>query len=524
MRRRWGLASFLSVVAAVPVAWAQTAPPVDGGETDAPLVEAPGPVIGYGALPGGLWAPSAETLPKGTVQVALLGGYGMKSDLLADETKFTRTTGRLAIGFAPHELISIALSLDGRFDKHTGPAATDKDDGYVGDPHLLVRAAKAAGNLHFGGQVDLWVPGKDAPSVAGSAISVAAAGLVSLAAGPGLLSFNAGFRIDNSAKSVDQPTLLSVQDRVSLGVSEFHAVVGGAHLGIPIGTKAYIGAEGEVDVFVGSGSTPMGSSDAHDAPSPLIRFGASGGYHINNSWTVLAYVGGARSPKITAAEITANDIKLVPYEPMISFGIGLQGRFGGAGDGNVRKRQDPQDIDVPIFASIDGEILDEAGKPVVGAKVTVKTSTYEGTGVTDDKGAWQVEKLPIGKQVKGVENITDPVGEVTVDVSGKKPAKLTVNLKPGTNKADRITLEPVLPPGQLRAVVRNAGTGKPIGGATVKIEPGGLTATSAADGQFSIDLPPGTYKITASSPGLKDQELDVTIDPNGVAIKIIELR
>ena len=435
----------------------------------------------------------------------------------------TRTTGRFAIGFAPHELISIALSLDGRFDKHTGDAAGSDDDGYVGDPHLLIRAAKASGTLHFGGQVDLWVPGKDAPSVAASAISVAASGLISLAAGPGLLSFNAGFRIDNSAKSVDQPTLLSVQDRVSLGVSEFHAVVGGAQLGIPVGDKAYVGAEGQIDVFVGSGETPMGSSSAHEAPSPLVRFGVSGGYHINKSWTVLAYLAGARVPKIVAADISANDIKLVPYEPTFSFGVGLQGRFGGP-DTNVHKRPDPGMIDVPIFASVDGEILDEAGKPVVGAKVTVKTSTYEGTGVTDDKGTWRVDKLPIGKQVKGVDTITDPVGEITIDVSNKKPVKVTVNLKPGDNKADRISLEPVLPPGQLRAVVRNANTGKPIGGATVKIEPGGQSVTSAADGQFSIDLAPGTYKITASSPGLKDQELDVTIDPNGVAIKIIELR
>lgn len=522
MRR--GLASVLAVAVAAPLAWAQTAPADAVDSAEPPIVaEGPSPIIGYGALPGGLWAPSAETLPAGAVQVALLGGYGMRNDLLGADTKFTRTTGRLAIGFAPHELISIALSLDGRFDKHTGDAMGTDDDGYVGDPHLLIRAGKASGNLHFGGQVDLWVPGKDAPSVAGSAISVAASGLISLAAGPGLLSFNAGFRVDNSAKSVDQPTLLSVQDRVSLGVSEFHAVVGGAHLGIPIGDKAFVGAEGQVDVFVGSGNTPMGSTEAHEAPSPLVRFGASGGYHLNKSWTVLAYLGGARAPKITAANLSADDIRLVPYEPMFSFGVGLQGRFGGPST-NVKKRPDPGGIDVPIFASVEGEILDEAGKPVVGAKVTVKTSTYEGTGVTDDKGAWLVEKLPIGKQVKGVDSITDPVGEVSVDVSGKKPAKVTVTLQPGSNRADRISLEPVLPPGQLRAVVRNANTGKPIGGATVKIEPGGLTATSAADGQFSIDLAPGTYKITATSPGLTDQELDVTIDPNGVAIKIIELR
>lgn len=512
---------------AAPVAWAQSAP-ADVVDTAPPDVlvaddEAAPPVIGYGALPGGLWAPSAETLPKGSVQVTLLGGYGMKSDLVGTDSKFTRSTGRFAIGFAPHELLSIALSLDGRFDKHTGSAPTADDDGYVGDPHLLVRAAKAAGNLRFGGQVDLWVPGKDAPSVAASAISVAASGIISLQAGPGLLSFNAGFRIDNSAKSVDQPTLLSIQDRVSLGVSEFHAVVGGAHLSIPLGKAAYVAAEGEVDVFVGGGDTPMGATEAHDAPSPLVRFGLEGGYHINKSWTALAYVSGARSPKISAAEITANDIRLIPYEPMISFGIGVQARFGGPA-----KTVDPlpvrKIIEEAIFASVEGEIFDEAGKPVVGAKVDVKTSSYGGSGVTDDKGAWKLERLPIGKRVKGVDNITDPVGEVTVAVANKKPAKITVNLKEGANKADRISLEPVLPPGQLRAVVRNANTGKPIAGATVKIEPGGATATSAADGQFSVDLAPGAYKIKVSSPGLKDQELDVTIDPDGVAIKNIELR
>ena len=114
--------------------------------------------------------------------------------------------------------------------------------------------------------------------------------------------------------------------------------------------------------------------------------------------------------------------------------------------------------------------------------------------------------------------------EVSVTVGGKKPGKTTLSLKEGANTAPKIALDPELPPGQLRAVVRGAGTGKPIAGATVKIEPGGQTATSAADGTFQIDLPPGTYKITVSSPGVKEQELDVTIDPNGVAIKNIELR
>jgi hypothetical protein len=492
-------------------------------------------VVGYGALPGGLHAPSAQTLPKGAVQVATLGGFGWREGLLGPDHRFGRGIGNLAIAFAPHELITIGLSLDGRYDKHFGAAAmcTDDCNGYVGDPRLLVRAAKASGNLRFGGQLGIWIPGKDAPSVAGSAISFDARGLVSLKAGPGLLSFNAGFRLDNSSKSVEMPASLSIHDRVSLGVSEFHAVVAGVHLGIPVGNKAFVGLESSLDFFVGDGETPLGATAAHEAPGPLIRFGASAGYHITPQYTVMAFVEGAKVPGILLAEAMAGDIRLVPYESAITGGLGFQARFGGpsgpAGDIALRDcATNPAGegcpaIPLDLFASINGEIFDDAGKPVVGAKVDVKMKNYTGTGVTDDKGAWRVDKLPVGKSVKGVETLDDTTAEVTVAVEGKKPAKSTVTLKVGDNQVDRIALDPELPPGQLRAVVRSVVTGKPLAGATVTIEPGGIKASSGADGTFTVDLAPGQYKITVSSPGLAEQQLDVTIDPNGVAIKNIEL-
>jgi hypothetical protein len=486
---------------------------------------APSQVIGYGALPGGLHAPSAQTLPKGSVEVATLGGFGWREGLLGEDHRFGRGIGNLAIAFAPHEAITIGLSLDGRYDKHFGNAAmcTDDCNGYVGDPRLLVRAAKASGNLRFGGQLGVWIPGKDAPSVAGSAISFDARGLVSLKAGPGLLSFNAGFRLDNSSKSVEMPASLSIHDRVSLGVSEFHAVVAGVHLGLPIGTKAYVGLESSVDFFIGEGETPLGSSTPHEAPGPLIRFGASAGFHITPQYTFMAFVEGSKVPGILRAEAIAGDIRLIAYEPAITGGIGFQARFGGpaAPSGVIVKNVVPVSFD--LFASADGEVVDEAGKPVVGAKVVVKLKNNTGTAVTDDKGAWRVDKLPIGKKLNDVDTIDDAAGEVTVEVDGKKPAKTAITLKVGDNKVERLALDPILPPGQLRAVVRSVVTGKPLAGATVTIEPGAIKATSAADGTFTVDLAPGQYKITVSSPGLAEQQLDVTIDPNGVAIKNIEL-
>jgi hypothetical protein len=123
-----------------------------------------------------------------------------------------------------------------------------------------------------------------------------------------------------------------------------------------------------------------------------------------------------------------------------------------------------------------------------------------------------------------VTNLDDTGAEVTVEVEGKKPAKQTLTLSKNVNTVAPLVLEPLLPPGQLRSLLRAAGTGKPIAGATVKIDPGGMTATSAPDGTITIDLPPGTYKATASAPGFKEQTLDVVIETNGVALKNFELR
>ena len=521
MRRRWGIASVASTLAVL-TASAAAQPAADVGET-APADEpaAPPQAIGYGALPGGLHSPSAETLPKGAVQVFTLGGFGWRSGLLSDNHRFGRGLGDLAVAFGATPILTIGLSLDGRYDKHFGLAPSG-DDGYVGDPHLIVRLGKESGNLRFGGQLGIWVPGKDAPSIAASAISVDARALVSLEAGPGLLSFAAGFRLDNSAKSAD-PAKLSLQDRVSLGVSEFHAVIGGVNLMIPSG-KLWFDVEGSIDVFVGKGETPMGASSAHSAPGPLIRFGASAGYHLSDQWSILAFVEGSKVPSIDAADVAANDVKLIAYEPMVTGGLGLTGQFGGPKKvtGGTIIPHNPIDITVIEKGDVTGEVVDETGKPVAGAKVTVVAKTGTGTGTTDDKGAYTVTGLLIGKTEKGVTTLDAGV-EVSVELEGKKPAKTTLTLAKGANTVQKLTLEAVLPPGQLRGVVRSAGAGKPLAGAVITIEPGGVKATSGADGTFEVDLQPGTYKIKATAPGLATQELDVTIDPNGVAIKNIEL-
>jgi len=487
-------------------------------------------------MPGGVHAPTAETLPKGAVQVSTLTGFGRRSGLLGPDHKFNRVIGDLAVAFGATANISVGLTLDGRYDKHSGGSPSG-DDGYVGDPKLIVRAGKSTGSVAFGGQLGIWIPGKDAPSVAASAISVDARGIVSLPAGPGLLSFNAGFRLDNSAKSVDDPDRLSLQDRVSLGVSDYHALFGGAQLRIPAGDKAWVAVEGTLDAYVGGPPDPEGM-EVKRAELPrgkmTIRGGLTAGFHINDSISAIVFLEAAKVPGVNLAQVMDNNIALVPYEPIFTGGLGIQARFGGPKavapmfvEKDCAKRNPPDcpAVKVAITTEISGTVMDNAGKPVVGAKVllTLKNSQVEPV-VTDDKGAYVFKGVRIGDSLEGKETIDETAAEISVEAGGMKPGKATVpQLAKGTNTVAAITLDPELPPGELRGVVSGLPKGKPVTNAQVEIEPGGQKVSSQADGTFQINLAPGEYKIKVSAPGYKTQELTVKIDPNGVAIKNIDL-
>jgi hypothetical protein len=174
-------------------------------------------------------------------------------------------------------------------------------------------------------------------------------------------------------------------------------------------------------------------------------------------------------------------------------------------------------------ADVTGTVVDDAAKPVVGARITIKLKNNTATAISDDKGTYVVTRLPIGKTVDGKTDLDDTGAEISAEVANKKPGSATLTLAKGANMVARIALDPMLPPGQLRAVIINIGTSRPVAGATVTIEPGDVTATSGPDGKFTVDLPPGHYKITVTARGLAQQQLDVNIDPNGVAIKNIDM-
>jgi len=539
MRRWWGLASLLGFVAAFgigprrahaddsvdPAAVKASVEPADSGD-------APPQAIGYGALPGGLHVAAAEGLPKGAIQVFMLAGGGKRSGLLGTNHRYGQADGDIAVGYAPIDILTLALSLDGRYDRHYGlpPAG---DDGYVGDPHLLARLAKKVGANHFGAQLGVWIPGKNAPSVAASAISVEIAALASLALGPATLSINAGFQLDNSAKSIDTATLdkLSLQDRVSLGISNYNEAFGGVLATIPAGAKAWVGLEGSLAAYLGS--TPTGGADLKEG-STTIRGGAQVGIHINDQWNVLAFVELAKVPGVLLTQVMTNNIPLVQYDPTFSAGLALSARFGGphkAGgivEADCHKHNPPDcpPVIVPLTADFTGSVTDDGGKPIVGAKVelTLKNSKVD-PAVTDDKGGYVWKGVPIGKSVDGKPTLEETGVEVNVSVDNKKPGKASLtSVAQGSNTLPPIKLESALPPGQLTVVVHALSNGKAIANAKIAVTPGDQKFESGADGQSTINLAPGQYKITVTAPGFAQQELDVTVEPNSVAIKNIDLR
>ena len=513
----------MALASAAPVARADTPEPAapdvsEAGEpAEASAPQAPPPRVGYAAMPGGLHAASAELLAPGTFELALVSGYGSRGGLLTADHSFTRAIGQVALAYAPVAHLMIGLSFDGRYDKHTGVSAM-ADDGYVGDPRIVVRAGSALGKLALAGQLGVWVPGKDAPSIAASAISVDARALATLDAGFGVLSLDAGFRLDNSAKAIEAPQKLSLEDQVSLGVSKWNAARGGLALRAPARGPAYAQLEGSAELFVGDG-----------APDPILRGGAMVGVALSDAITLVGFVEAVKGPSVSYADALAGSVPLVPYEPTITGGLSLQARLGGrprrvATSPHIVKNARPEAVAVVETADVSGIVFDDAGKPVVGAKVTVKLKEHTGTAITDGKGAYTVAKLPIGKTIDGKTALDDTGAEISAEVANKKPGAATLTLTKGANAVPPITLDSMLPPGQLRAVITSAATSRPIAGATVTIEPGGATATSGADGKFTIDLAPGRYKLTVTARGMAQQQLDVNIEQNGVSIKNIELR
>lgn len=492
----------------------------------------------YHAMPGGVDVASASTLPAGRVAVELFSGVGYRPGLLGEDHRFVRALGEIAGAYGVVDSFTVAFSLEGYYDRHNGFPSGDLsgcgptcESGWVGAPHLYARFATPVGPVALGAQLDIWVPGDVAPSMKLDATSVEARALASLPTGPATLSLDAGFHLDNSANSIDYISQLSVPDRVSFGISNYNAVVAGAQIAYPLGSRASLAAETSFVAFVG------GPSELREGRW-LVRGALVGAVHIGANWSAAAFVEAIKSPGVLGSQASMAAIPIIPYEPMIVGGFAVTLQVGATKPTAPPPCWEtpagcPTD-EQPLFGEVTGTIVDEDGTPVPGANVTITGKTYPETAsaTTSQDGSYTIPNVRVGRRVTtptkmGPKTDTklDEVGlELHVELSGYEIGRATIGKpKQGANSGPKLALQKTLPPGQVRGVVRS-GRGKPISGATVSVSPGDRTAESGADGTFAIDLAPGNYKVKVHAQGFRDQELDVTIDANGVALKEFVLR
>jgi hypothetical protein len=194
---------------------------------------------------------SAEAIPKG-IGLGVASGYGYTGAELDDGDTHHRGSGRLAAAYRIIPDLAVVLRFDGRYDKHSGDVG-GSDDGWVGDPRLIARYRKTISDtLSAGAQFGFWAPSSDVPSIEFDALSIEGVGALTYSnpAKTMAVSLNAGYRLDRSAASVEEPERLSLADRLSLGLSDFNAVLVGVGASYKVG-EAQLLAEWSLDLLHG---------------------------------------------------------------------------------------------------------------------------------------------------------------------------------------------------------------------------------------------------------------------------------
>ena len=459
---------------------------------------------GDDALPGILRTDSAGALSPG-ISLSINSSYGFSGKTLEAGDTHHRGAGRLALAYALSSDLALALRIDGRYDKHFLEAG--RDDGWVGDPRLLARYRHTLGpSLSAGVQLGLWAPGSNAPSIELDALSVEAVAAITWSAAnlPLQISANAGYRIDRSAASVSEAERLSLADRMSLGVSDYNAVLAAVGVSYEVGPVEAL-AEWSLDLLHGSGAPSFRSSP--------MRVALGARHELSNGWSLFG-VSEFRVSKVLAVDVAED---LLPFDPRVSVLAGLQLHFGGpkapAQIVIAKDIKDPEPDPDTIVKVVSGPIagrVTSGDAPLVGATLLlVDAKGIEHTVISDADGAFVLENLALGQAT------------LTVGADGHEDKELSVEISAEGASAD-IDLQAVLPPGQLRGRVRSfRGQGL---SSKLTVEPGSTSIDSDAEGNFELDLPPGDYEVTIEVEGFKAQTRKIRVDENGVTIMNVDMR
>jgi hypothetical protein len=434
-------------------------------------------------------------------------GYGWIESLGPVRGSHHRVMGSLAAAATPASWLNLGVRFDERYDVHPRDAR-GHDDSAVGDPRLFARASRRLGErFGIGAELVAWLPGDTAPSMDPGATTMDFRALGSWfhPSSGTVVAALAGYRLDQSSNAVRHPEWLRAGDRISLGLSEFDSVLLGVGLSQKLGQYEALG-EFTGDWLVGSKSPRWNESP----------------------WRVTVGVR-RRATRVISLELRADALlsgrprvgpndHLTPVESRLAVMAGVRFEFWGKPASSpppppatAPKPEatpvPPPVAPVPATTTLAGKITDTSGQGLENARVTLTVGGKTLEADTAADGSFTIGEVPVGD----VELRVQALGYVTV--------KRRLSARQGAGVA--VALEPALPAGQLRGLIRSF-AGDPLS-ARVAVEPGGLAAQTDPEGRFELDLAPGSYRVVIEAEGFRPQKRTVRIENRGVTVINAEL-
>lgn len=437
--------------------------------------------------------PIAAAGRAGSVGAAVDVGLGVTEPLTDADSSHQRAALSAAAGVDATRWLNVGLLVDGRYDRH-GEDEQGRDDGFLFQSELSVRAAWRPGALGFGAELGAWLPGGADIGTSLSAVSADARAFVS--GGSARLTWGAfaGYRLDRSAQAAEEADQLRFGDRVALGVSDFDAALLGVGLGYSAG-RTFLFGEATSRLLLGAPSLAASPSFV----SLGVRQPLTDSLAFEVSFSAL----------LSSRPETAIGAELVPIEPRALLEIGLRYRAA-----EPRVARPPVPIQAPAPpppaavkappppSSVELSLLDDQGQPLQRARVTLLQGERE--TVLDERSPGRY----------GSDKVEPGPARLRIQAEGFQPVEREVTVAAGRAVQVDVQAQQALPAGQVRGLVRSL-RGKPLA-AMVRVEPAGIETKTDADGFFQIDVPPGQYDVVIEAAGFQAQRRAVKVDKQGV--------
>lgn len=448
--------------------------------------------------------------PGKTGRLALAGGLsgGVTEALSSGDAAHARVAGSAAVSLDASSFFNLGASVSGRYDRH----ARDEhgtDDGFLAEPELSARLTARLGRVGLGAELAGFVPGGPDFSTSLSGLSADGKLLLRAPLGAAVVAGYAGYRFDRTAEGAGKVRQLRSGDRSALGVSDFDAILLGIAGAYPIGEALLFG---EVTAQALLDSPKLSASPTHvtlGVRQPIASRGLSAEVVLDTL--------------VSARPDTPLGEPLFPIEPRATLRFGLSYRFGEgappARSGPAKSLpQRPEALVAPPAApvvqsaKVELALFDERGQPLSHARVIITPAEPSpdpepkpvGPLAEISPGLYRADALPAGRV------------RLHIEADGFHAIDRDLEVRPGEPVQLQVRAEVATPPGQVRGLVRSYG-GKPLA-ATVRIEPGGIEATTDADGFFQLDVAPGQYEVVIEAPGYASQRRIAKVEQQGVVI------